>query len=60
MRAQVAERLMGTTLVVPADPARDCSSCLDETGEVMLPDALLLEEAETALGSRRSAQGCTG
>ena len=48
MRAQLAERLMGTTLVVPADPLTDLSSCLDEVGELVLPDALLLERAERA------------
>ena len=49
MRAQVAERLMGTALVVPADPLADRRARLDEALEVVLPDALLLELAEEAL-----------
>jgi len=40
---------MGTTLVVPADPLADRYPCLDEAGEVVLPDALLPEAADEAL-----------
>ncbi len=50
MRAQVAERLMETTLVAPADPLSDRRLCLDVAGEVVLPDALLLQGPEEARG----------
>ena len=58
MRAEVAERLMGTTFVVPTDPLTDRRPRLEEAGEVVLPDALLLEAAEETFD--RSAAACKG
>src|SRR5262245_62575692 len=48
-RAPVAERLMRSVGVVPADPFRDLAPSLREVLEDVLPDTLFLETAEEAL-----------
>ena len=49
MRAQIAERLMETTLVVPADLSVHRRPRSGTVGEVVLPDVLLFQAAEEAL-----------
>jgi len=49
---QIAERLMGTTLVGEADPLTDGRSRVRERGEVVLPDALVGDNLKGIKDSR--------
>src|SRR5262249_10744896 len=48
-RAEIAECLMRSTVVVPADPSGDLAPRLAEVPELLDPDALLLQTSEEAL-----------
>src|SRR5262245_66614348 len=48
-RAPIAQRLVRALLVVPADPRAQLAPRVVEAGEVVLPDAFLLQTAEEAL-----------
>jgi|SRR6516225_4908342 len=42
-RAAIAESLMGPFGIIPVNPLSNGSTGFDEAGEIMLPDAFLLE-----------------